>query len=274
VTAGGAGGKKLAGFPVTLGSGAKPSRGGDRTLVRPQRLLHEAAQDARRHNVPAGLGLDSAAVRAHMVHRLRAQGIAPEAVLEAMNRVPRHLFVDAALATQAYEDTSLPIGLQQTISKPSVVARMASLLLAGAGATQRGDLGRVLEIGTGCGYQAAVLSLLARDVVSIERLRALCDKASVNLRAWGEGCGIDLVYADGTQLGQQGRLFDSIISAAGGQTVPEVWLAQLAEGGRLVAPTVGPSGQQLLCVVDKANGQLKRTLYEPVHFVPLKSGVV
>ena len=274
MTTGSAGGKKLAGFPATLAGGAKPAKDGGRALVRPQRLLHEAAQDAKRRDVPVGLGLDSAAVRARMVHRLRQQGIAHETVLEAMNRVPRHLFVDAALATQAYEDTSLPIGLQQTISKPSVVARMASLLLAGGSAAQRGHLGRVLEIGTGCGYQAAVLSLLAREVVSVERLRALHDKASVNLHAWGEGCDIDLVHADGMQAGRQGRLYDSIISAAGGQTVPEAWLAQLAEGGRLVAPTVEAGGQQMLCVVDKANGQLKRTLFEPVHFVPLKSGVL
>lgn len=121
---------------------------------------------------PQGVGLDSAAVRARMVQRLAAAGIAAAPVLQAMGAVERHRFVDTALANQAYEDTSLPIGLGQTISKPSVVARMTGLLL-GAECARAGALGRVLEIGTGCGYQAAVLARLAREVYTIERLRAL-----------------------------------------------------------------------------------------------------
>jgi protein-L-isoaspartate(D-aspartate) O-methyltransferase len=274
VTAGSQGGKKSAGFPARLNPPDRLAKEGGRTLVRPQRLLQEAARDARRQDIPAGLGLDSAAVRTRMVQRLRVQGVASEAVYEALLRVPRHLFVDAALATQAYEDTSLPIGLQQTISKPSVVARMASLLLAGPGAAQRGHLGRVLEIGTGCGYQAAVLSLLAHELVSIERLGALHAKAHANLLGWKEGCNIRLVHADGMHGAAQVLPFDGIISAAGGQAIPDAWLAQLAEGGRLVAPTVGAGGQQLLCVMDKTNGQVRRTLHEAVHFVPLKSGVL
>ena len=131
----------------------------------------------------AGLGLDSSAVRARMVRKLAAQGVTDPQVLAAMGRVERHRFVDSALVNQAYEDTSLPIGLGQTISKPNVVARMLELLLEGR---QGAKPGRVLEIGTGCGYQAAVLAQLATEVYSIERLRGLHDKARENLRPRSE----------------------------------------------------------------------------------------
>jgi protein-L-isoaspartate(D-aspartate) O-methyltransferase len=133
-----------------------------------------------RMTAPAGLGLDSAGVRARMVARLRADGVRHDAVLSAFAQVPRHVFVDSALVTQAYEDTSLPIGHGQTISKPSVVARMLELLFEGANARATGSLGRALEIGTGCGYQAALLCVLSRSVVSVERVRALHDKASAD----------------------------------------------------------------------------------------------
>ncbi|MDP2769366.1 MAG: protein-L-isoaspartate O-methyltransferase, partial [Giesbergeria sp.] len=144
----------------------------------------------------AGLGLDSVAVRARMVRRLGAAGITVPKVLEAMGAVERHRFVDSGLVNQAYEDTSLPIGLGQTISKPSIVARMAELLLGAEIIRTSGSLGRVLEIGTGCGYQAAVLSRLAREVYSIERLRGLHDKARVHLRPL-RLANVHLLFGDG-----------------------------------------------------------------------------
>jgi len=188
--------------------------------------------------------------------------------------VPRHEFVDSALAIQAYEDTSLPIGHGQTISKPSVVGRMIAILLGGGAARQLGYLGRVLEIGTGCGYQAAVLARLARQVVSIERLRPLHDKAHANLQAL-QLSQIRLIYGDGRLGYSGGAPFDSIIAAAGGDDLPPAWLAQLAPGGRLVAP--GGQGQVLVVVdhlVDAGISRFVRSEYEAVHFVPLKSGVL
>ena len=164
-------------FPLRLDELAGGTASAQRTMLRPQAPVQHAKRDAARQQTPSGLGLDSADVRRRMAARLRDAGVRDERVLAAMAQVPRHQFVDAALVTQAYEDTSLPIGHGQTISKPSVVARMIELLLGGANARRTQQLGRVLEIGTGCGYQAAVLSALAQHVVSIERLRPLHDKA-------------------------------------------------------------------------------------------------
>ena len=168
----------------------------------------------------------------------------------AFAAVPRHLFVDAALATQAYEDTSLPIGHGQTISKPSVVARMLELLLDGAAARERGDLGAVLEIGTGCGYQAALLAEAGRRVVSVERIQPLHDKARA-LLAPMRGAKIRLVLGDGTVGHAPGAPYDSIIAAAGAGSIPAAWLEQLAVGGRLVAPVHQPGRGQVLVVVDR-----------------------
>jgi len=219
--------------------------------------------------VPQGLGLDSQAVRLAMVKKLAAQGIADARVLEAMGRIERHRFVDTALATQAYEDTSLPIGLGQTISKPNVVARMAELLLAG----RAEPMGRVLEIGTGCGYQAAVLSLLVKEVYSIERLRGLHDKARENLRALRLP-NVHLLFGDGMAGFAQGAPYAGIIAAAGGEAVPQAWVEQLAVGGRLVAPVASAGGgTQALLVLDKTATGVQHTLLEAVHFVPLKSGI-
>jgi protein-L-isoaspartate(D-aspartate) O-methyltransferase len=216
--------------------------------------------------------MDSAAVRRRMVDRLRADGIECDAVLQAFGSVERHHFVDSALAAQAYEDTSLPIGLEQTISKPSVVARMLWLLFEGAHARANGHLGRVLEIGTGCGYQTALLSLLAGSVVSIERLKPLHDKAQRNLAGRRQG-DVRLLYGDG-RLGHAPRApYHCIISAAGGEDLPAAWLDQLAEGGRLVAPSHDPArGGQALMVVDRGPSGLTRRWHDAVHFVPLKSG--
>jgi protein-L-isoaspartate(D-aspartate) O-methyltransferase len=212
--------------------------------------------------------MDSNAVRTRMVSRLQAGGITDARVLAAMGQVERHRFVDTALAAQAYEDTSLPIGLGQTISKPSVVARMIELLLAGGTA----PLGRVLEIGTGCGYQAAVLSQVAREVYSIERLRGLHEKARDNLRAFRLP-NVHLLFGDGMQGFAKGAPYAGIIAAAGGDAVPQAWADQLAVGGRIVAPTVVGNGQQVLVVVEKTPQGLRQSVLESVLFVPLKSGI-
>lgn len=221
-----------------------------------------------------GYGMESQALRERMVQRLQAQGIKDQQVLQAMQAVERHRFVDSALINQAYEDTSLPIGLGQTISKPSVVSRMLELLRNG----QTGLLGRVLEIGTGCGYQAVVLSKLATEVYSIERLRGLHDKARENLRPMRLP-NIHLLFGDGMLAFPKGAPYAGIIAAAGGDAVPQAWVDQLAVGGRLVAPVVtkGTSstvvGSQALLVLDKTATGVRQTILETVHFVPLKSGI-
>jgi len=231
-----------------------------------------------------GLGLDSDAVRRRMVERLRRSGVGLEAaVLEAMARVPRHLFVDSALAIQAYEDTSLPIGHGQTISKPMVVARMISLLLqrpVGSASLALNPLAsatpfrHVLEIGTGCGYQAAVLSLLARRVTSIERIRPLHDRAKEHLRALGVEHARPL-FGDGRLGHAPSAPYDAIIAAAGGDDIPTLWLEQLAVGGRLVAPTHSDRhGGQVLVVVDRDEVGWHRSVRDGVHFVPLESGTL
>jgi len=217
---------------------------------------------------PMGVGLDSGAVRERMVQKLAEQGIQDKAVLAAMGQVERHRFVESALANQAYEDTSLPIGLGQTISKPNVVARMIELLRMGTS----GQLGRVLEIGTGCGYQAAVLSHVASEVYSIERLRGLHEKARDNLRHF-RLANVHLIFGDGMLGYPKGAPYAGIISAAGGDAVPQAWLDQLAVGGRLVAPTITPAGHQALVVMHKTAQGIERSVLEAVHFVPLKSGI-
>ena len=266
-------------FPLPLAKvGGGKATGPAREVLMPQRHLREAAADATRQIAPSGLGMDSDHVRRRMVQRLKQDGLQDERVLQALATVPRHEFVDSALAIQAYEDTSLPIGHGQTISKPSVVGRMIAILFGGVTARQAGQLGKVLEIGTGCGYQAAVLGLLAKQVVSIERLKPLHDKARLNLSAQRQSL-VRLVYGDGRLGHGPAAPFDSIIAAAGGEDIPPAWLAQLAPGGRLVAPMVAPGGRsQMLVVVDHVleNGipRFVRTEHEAVLFVPLKSGVM
>jgi protein-L-isoaspartate(D-aspartate) O-methyltransferase len=221
---------------------------------------------------PGGVGLDSQAVRRNMVGKLAVQGIDDAQVIAAMGAIERHRFVDTALVNQAYEDTSLPIGLGQTISKPSVVARMTQLLLGGK-REANGKLGRVLEIGTGCGYQAAVLSAVSAEVYSIERLRGLHDKARENLRHFRLP-NVHLLFGDGMAGYPKGAPYAGILAAAGGEMVPDAWIEQLAIGGRIVAPMVTPQGHQALVVIErKGAGQLQQTVLETVHFVPLKSGI-
>ncbi|MDP2017128.1 MAG: protein-L-isoaspartate(D-aspartate) O-methyltransferase [Hydrogenophaga sp.] len=218
--------------------------------------------------LPSGVGMDSSAVRASMVRKIQAQGVSHAGVLAALQAVERHRFVDTALVNQAYEDTSLPIGLGQTISKPGVVARMIELLCA----DHVGKLGRVLEIGTGCGYQAAVLAHVAREVYSIERLRGLHEKARENLRAFRVS-NLHLLFGDGMLGYAKGAPYAAIIAAAGGNDIPQAWIDQLAVGGRLVAPAVTSAGKQNLVVVDKTATGVVRTELEAVFFVPLKSGI-
>lgn len=257
------------GFPSRLPS-SSPPYSSTASPLKPQ--LYPAGAGVGAALAPVGMGLDSAAVRARMVQRLAASGSAtlPQ-VLHAMGRVERHHFVDSALANQSYEDTSLPIGLGQTISKPSIVARMVELLM-GAPAARSGGLGRVLEIGTGCGYQAAVLSLLAREVYSIERMRGLHEKARSNLRPL-RLANVHLLFGDGMLGYARGGPYAGIVAAAGGDAIPECWCEQLALGGRLVAPVAGANGRQVLLVVDKTSNGFQQSVLEAVHFVPLKSGI-
>jgi len=210
--------------------------------------------------------LNSDRVRERMVERLRASGIADPRVLAALAVVPRHQFVDAGLATQAYEDAALPIGHHQTISKPSVVARMIELATAGR------SLNKVLEIGTGCGYQAAVLSQVARDVYSIERIKPLYERAKSNLRPLRVP-NIRLHYGDGREGLPAVAPFDAILLAAAGLEVPQALLEQLEIGGRLIAPVGGES--QVLTLIERvAPTQWRESRLDRVFFVPLKSGVV
>jgi protein-L-isoaspartate(D-aspartate) O-methyltransferase len=242
-----------------------------RTETVPSRNTSQTLTSLPSKTASYGLGMDSSAVRMNMVRKLAAQGVEDPLVLSAMGTIERHRFVDSALVNQAYEDTSLPIGLGQTISKPGVVARMAELLLHG----MDGKMGRVLEIGTGCGYQAAVLSLLAKEVYSIERLRGLHEKARENLRHL-RLANVHLLFGDGMIGFAKGAPYAGIIAAAGGEAVPQAWIDQLAVGGRLVAPVaagLASSGKQALMVIDKTPNGLRQTVLEAVHFVPLKSGV-
>ncbi len=199
-----------------------------------------------------------------MIERLREKGIRSEAVLKAMAAVPRHVFVEEALASRAYEDTALPPGMGQTISQPYVVARMIELLLNG-----RPSLGKTLEIGAGCGYQAAVLAQLTKLVYSVERLGPLLEKAKANMRTLQQ-FNVRLKHADG-QLGlPEAGPFDSIIVAAAGSKVPTALLEQLAVGGRLVLP-VG-AAEQYLSFIERSPQGYVETRLDAVRFVPLLSG--
>ncbi len=252
---------------ATATKGLKYPVRGLETLSATPALPNKPPKAAPQHTIPAGLGMASQANRARMVQKLAAQGVTDPHVLAAMGHIERHRFVDTALANQGYEDTSLPIGLGQTISKPNVVARMLELLRQG----QPGKLGRVLEIGTGCGYQAAVLGELAVEVYSIERLRGLHEKARENLRPLRLP-NVHLLFGDGMIGYAKGAPYAAIIAAAGGEAIPVAWTDQLAMGGRLVAPVQGANGAQALVVIDKTPQGLHQSTLEPVNFVPLKSG--
>ncbi|WP_345250602.1 protein-L-isoaspartate(D-aspartate) O-methyltransferase [Pigmentiphaga soli] len=205
-------------------------------------------------------------MRAALVDRLRANGIDDERVLASILVVPRHHFVDEALASRAYEDAALPIGHGQTISQPWIVARMIAAVRHGR------ELGKVLEVGTGCGYQAAVLAGVAREVYSIERVRPLHELARGRLRAMRLP-HVRLVFGDGMLGLPSAAPFDAIVVAAAGLKIPDALLQQLAPGGRLVAPE-GGTRQRLVMIERKGAHNWVRTELEPVRFVPLRPGVL
>jgi len=209
--------------------------------------------------------LSASRARARMIEHLRKLNIRDEKVLDAMNRIPRHAFVEEALASRAYEDTALPLGFQQTISQPFVVARMLELLAAGGRA-----LGKTLEVGTGCGYQAAVLSCMASDVYSMERIAKLLDRARANLRPL-KIPNIRLKHGDGSLGLPEAAPFDTIILAAAGASVPPALLQQLAPGGRMVMP-LGSTNQVILLIEHSLTGGFKETRLDAVRFVPLLPG--
>ncbi|MHB1334034.1 MAG: protein-L-isoaspartate(D-aspartate) O-methyltransferase [Sulfuriferula sp.] len=213
----------------------------------------------------SGIGMTSERTRARMVERLRAQGIKDNNVLTAMGMVPRHIFVDEALSIRAYEDSALPIGFGQTISSPYSVARMIEVLRAGA------DLERVLEVGTGCGYQAAVLAKLAREVYSVERIATLLGRARRTIRELRIG-NIKLKHGDGSIGLKDIAPFDGIILAAAIPVPPAALLEQLAEGGRMVLPR-GVGETQQMVLIERTSDGFQEKVLEMVHFVPLLPGV-
>lgn len=215
------------------------------------------------NSVMSGIGMTSQRTRSRMLARLREQGIRDEVTLAAMGAIPRHIFVDEALSSRAYEDVSLPIGFGQTISQPYIVARMTEILRG------NGNLGRVLEIGTGCGYQTAVLSKLAKEVYSVERISPLLMKARGNLRELRMR-NIKLKHADGTMGLPELGPFDGIIVTAASGHIPEDLLAQLAIGGRMVIP-VG-TDEQTLYLIERTPTEYRQSKLEAVKFVPLLGG--
>jgi protein-L-isoaspartate(D-aspartate) O-methyltransferase len=212
-----------------------------------------------------GIGMTSQRTRLRMVERLRAKGIKDEVVLGALAEIPRHIFVDEALATRAYDDISLPLGFGQTISSPYTVARMTELARAG------GPLGKVLEVGTGCAYQAAVLARLAKEVYSIERLAALLTKARKHLREM-RVMNVRLRHGDGHVGMPEVAPFDAILMAAAATHVPQPLLDQLAVGGRMVFPKMHNREQYLFVIERTAQGYSEKKM-EQVNFVPMLPGV-
>ena len=212
-----------------------------------------------------GIGMTSPRTRKRMVQRLAEQGITDQKVLEIMRHTPRHVFVDEALASRAYEDTALPIGFNQTISQPYIVAKMTELLMVS------GQLSKVLEIGTGCGYQTAVLAQLVDQVFSVERILALQKKARDIL--WNlKFKNIGYLYGDGKLGWVDNAPFDGILVAAAAPEVPEYLLQQLAVGGVLVMPVGEIGGAQILQRITRTSINYKIEYLEAVSFVPFLSG--
>jgi len=208
--------------------------------------------------------MTSPRTRGRMVARLRAKGIRDERVLAALAAVPRHLFVEEALASRAYEDDALPIGFGQTISHPFVVARMVELVLGNK------SPGKALEIGTGCGYQAAVLAHVFPEVYSIERIKALLERARRNLIGL-RLANLRLAHGDGYAGLEQAAPFHSIVVAAAAPRVPEALLRQLAPGGRMILPLSAKEGQRLVLIERSGRGFIESEL-DPVRFVPMEAG--
>ena len=214
-------------------------------------------------SVSQGIGMTSQRTRDRLVQRLRSEGIKNNAVLEVMGSTPRHLFMDEALASRAYEDTALPIGHGQTISQPYIVARMTELVL-------EVNPAKVLEVGTGSGYQAAILAKLVEKVYSTERIEPLATQARHRFRLLGYR-NVRVQHSHGSWGWPQFRPFDAIIVTAGAAEIPQPLLEQLAVGGRLVMP-LGDQGQQRLVCVTRTPTVYERVDLEPVSFVPLLGG--
>ncbi len=212
----------------------------------------------------AGIGMTSQRTRTRMIERLREQGIRDEKVLAAIAAVPRHVFVEEALASRAYEDTALPLGFSQTISQPYIVARMIEILRSGR------ELGKTLEVGAGCGYQAAVLAQLTSEVYAVERIEPLLAKAKMNMRKIQQ-FKVRLKHADGQWGLPEAAPFDTIIVAAAAPTMPQGLLQQLALGGKMLLP-LGTSDQYLHLVERRPEGFVETRL-SGVRFVPLLSGL-
>jgi protein-L-isoaspartate(D-aspartate) O-methyltransferase len=212
----------------------------------------------------AGIGMTSARTRDRLIQRLQEQGIANLSVLDRIRNVPRHIFVDEALASRAYEDTALPIGFSQTISQPYIVARMTEALIEGR------KIGKVLEVGTGCGYQTAVLAPLVKKIYSIERIAPLAKRAKATLKELGI-TNVMLKHGDGTTGWKSQKPFDGILVAAAPLAVPEALFAQLANKGRLIVP-VGPEGAQQLIRYTRRDDHLEREVLGAVAFVPMLGG--
>jgi protein-L-isoaspartate(D-aspartate) O-methyltransferase len=214
----------------------------------------------------SGIGMTSQRTRARMVQRLRDKGIRDERILGAMASVPRHLFVEEALASRAYEDTALPIGFGQTISQPFVVARMIEMLI------QDATPATVLEVGTGCGYQAAVLARVFREVYSIERIKGLHERARANLFGL-KLTNLRLAHGDGYAGLEKAAPFQAIIVAAAARAVPDALLRQLAAGGRMVLPLHSNNGdQQRLVLIERSGRGFIESELDPVRFVPMEAG--
>lgn len=226
-------------------------------------VLHQASST---NPLVPGVAMASEKIRQAMVARVAQKGVKDELVLAALTEVQRHLFIESGLASQAYIDASLPIGYHQTISQPYIVARMIEMMRDGKA------LNRVLEIGTGCGYQAAVLSLVAKEVYSIERIKGLHELAKTNLRPM-RIANIRLHYGDGMLGLPQAAPFDGIILAAAGLEIPQALLEQLTIGGRLIGP-VGTRHQMLQLVQRTGQREWQTSILEPCHFVPLHQGVM
>ena len=214
----------------------------------------------------AGIGMTSARTRDRLVQRLRDQGIANLAVLDRIRNVPRHIFVDEALGTRAYEDTALPIGFGQTISQPYIVARMTEALL------EAGVPDNVLEVGTGCGYQTAILAPLVARVNTIERIEPLLARARLRLKELGIR-NVRFRHGDGTLGWKAHAPFDGILVAAAPLTVPDALIRQLRVGGRLIVP-VGPEGEQELVRFTRREQRIERDSLGSVAFVPLVGGMM
>ena len=223
-------------------------------------------------NTDLGFGMTSLRTRHRMLERLTQKGIQDVRILEAMRDIPRHLFLDEALSSRAYEDLALPIGHQQTISQPYIVARMTEIVIQHK-KLETQPLTNTLEIGTGCGYQTAILGRFSKSVDSLERIKALHDKAMLNLKKL-KIKNTRLIYDDGSKLQKNSDNYDAILVTAAPQEVPNYLLEKLCLGGRLVAPVGNQSGQKLIVVERIGKKDYETKELEDVLFVPFLGGLV